>query len=84
MKTRKLKRILLNPLVIGNLFTNGNKYLLVENGLPESAIFRGVALDPLSGLWNVFFEDTSFEEIEHFEEVPVLTSVCSLVVNGDM
>lgn len=74
--SRRLKRIVIVPEILGHMFTPGNNPWVCVEGLPEGSQYRGVYLDDQRMTLSLGFEHESFPEVPENEAVPILRARC--------
>lgn len=65
MSARRVKRLVIDPKLIGEMLVSGNSFKCVS-GVPPTAVFLGAFHDmgPVGPVLNMAFEDESFAEVE--------------------
>lgn len=64
----RIKRLMINPEMLLHVMETGTGWR-VSKGVPASAKFRGITIDPINQLIHIFVEHPSFEEIEVEKEI---------------
>lgn len=71
--SRRIKRAMFAAEIIMDLFLEGPmKPAIVMRGLPPDSIFKGSYFDEKFGVYYIYVEHSSFDEIKPGEEIPYL------------
>lgn len=86
--TRRLSRILVDPQLLTELFTQKIEFILdgeactVNEGLPQGATMENIYVDPDTHLLTVVYEHESFERVNFGEIIPTIKPVVTLNRGG--
>lgn len=71
--SRRVKRIIVAPEVIFRLLkSEGELFKCTKSDIPVDAEFRGIAHDPSTNMWVIFFSHDSFPELGEAQVCPMV------------
>lgn len=62
--------IRITPQLLSQLFINGERHFIIENGVPKTATMVGAWWNHERGCWDIVYQDKSFKLVKEGEQYP--------------